>query len=284
MVSLLEILQKSTDFLEKKGVEQARLSAEHLLAHALGLTRMELYLQFERPLTEKELEPMREGIRRRGLREPLQHILGTVDFCNLELKTDRRALIPRPETEELVELIGGLSGFRPERILDLGCGSGAIALGLAGHFPLAEVIGVDASPEALELAMENSRQLRGRSPVRFFQSDWFERVDGQFDCIVSNPPYLSRSEWESAQPEVKDFEPYSALVAEEGGYACLNFLIRKASSYLTTKGLMALETGSDQHEALSRLAVESGWGEVESRPDLSGRDRFLILKNLPSGR
>jgi release factor glutamine methyltransferase len=283
MVTLIDILQKSTDFLQRKGVDQPRLNAEHLLAHGLGLKRMDLYLQFERPLTEGELAPLRELIRRRATREPLQYIIGSVDFAGLDLKVDSRCLIPRPETEELVDYLATSLSPSPDRILDLGCGSGAICLGLAAHFPRAEVFGVEADPATLALALENSKQLKGRShPVRLRRSNWFSEVDGPFDLIVSNPPYLSQAEWEVAAAEVREFEPLGALVAEEDGYACLREIIRVAPAYLVPSGLLALETGPDQHETLTEEASALGWGEVESRTDLSGRDRFLFLRQPPA--
>src|SRR5882724_9418143 len=156
MLTVLEIIRKTTDFLAGKGIESARLNSELLVGHALGLKRMQLYLQFERPLSEAELEKIRPLVRRRGQHEPVQYVLGETDFFGLHLKTDRRALIPRPETEQLLELITTRLTAPPARVLDLGTGSGAIALALAKQYPLAAVTAVDTSEDALALARENA--------------------------------------------------------------------------------------------------------------------------------
>src|SRR4051812_33714099 len=167
MLTVLEIIKRTTEFLEKRGVESARLNSELLIGHALGLKRMQLYLQFERPLAEPELEKIRPLVKRRGNREPLQYILGETEFSGVKLKVDRRALIPRPETEGLIELIEANVAAAPATILDLGTGSGAIALALAAKYPAAQVLGVDQSPEALALAGENNVQLGLADRVQF---------------------------------------------------------------------------------------------------------------------
>jgi release factor glutamine methyltransferase len=172
MRTVLEIIKMSTDFLEGKGVEQARLQAELLVGHALGLKRMQLYLQFERPLLEPELETIRGLLRRRGQREPLQYIVGTTEFFGLTLKVDRRALIPRPETEYLVSLLTERVN-PPARLLDLGTGTGAIALALAAHWPNCSVLALDVSPEAVALAEENARATGLADRVTVRPSDWF---------------------------------------------------------------------------------------------------------------
>ena len=212
MSSLLEIIKKTTDYLGGRGVESPRLNAEHLIGHALGLKRMALYLQFERVLTEAELETIRPMVRRRAQREPLQHILGETDFFGLKLKTDRRALIPRPETELLVELVTQLLSAAPATVLDLGTGGGAIALALARHWPAARVTAVDASDDALALAGENATALGLAERVTLLRSDWCAALpaEARFDLIVSNPPYLSAAETAAATPEVRDFDPSAA--------------------------------------------------------------------------
>ena len=276
MLSLLEIIQKTSEFLGGKGVESPRLNAELLVGHALELKRMQLYLQFERLLTEAELEKIRPLVRRRALREPLQYIIGHTDFHGVRLKVDRRALIPRPETELLVEMVIGLGV--PARVLDLGTGSGAIALALATAFPAAEVTAVDISEDALALAAENAAQTGLSGRVKFVRSDWFAALDreSRFDLVVANPPYLSREETGEASPEVRDHEPVSALRSGEDGMSDLRAIMAAGPKYLSANGLLALETGIAQHAELAELARGSGLARVESRQDLTRRDRFLF--------
>lgn len=279
MLTVLEIIKRSADFLAGKGVESARLNAELLIGHALGLKRMQLYLQFERPLTEPELEKIRPLVRRRGQREPLQHILGETEFHGLRLKTDRRALIPRPETEFLVELVIARVTGSPGRVLDLGTGSGAIALALAQQYPAAEIVATDASVEALALARENAALNGLEARVRWIESDWFAGLAGEtFDLIVSNPPYLSATEVAAAAPEVRDHEPRTALTPGGDGLASLEAILASAGAHLIAGGLLALETGIAQHAALLATAAQRGFMAAESRPDLTGRDRFVFAR------
>src|SRR4051812_23163954 len=196
MLTVLEIIKRTTEFFEKRDIESARLNSELLIGHALGLKRMQLYMQFERPLTETELEKIRPLVKRRSLREPLQYILGECEFSGLKLKVDRRALIPRPETEYLIELITPRVAEPPAMVVDLGTGSGAIALALAKNYPSALVTAVDRSVEALALARENAVATGLDARVKFIESDWFSALarDEKFQLIVANPPYLSDAE------------------------------------------------------------------------------------------
>jgi release factor glutamine methyltransferase len=279
MLTVLEIIKKTTDFFAGKGIESARLNAELLVGHALGLKRMQLYLQFERPLSEPELEKIRPLVRRRGQHEPVQYILGETEFFGVKLRVDRRALIPRPETEQLLELVTQQLAVPPVQILDLGTGSGAIALALAKHYPEASVTAVDLSEEALVLARENAAALDLAGRVNFLHSHWFEQLsaDARFDLIVGNPPYLTAAETAAAAPEVRAFEPVQALTADgPEGLADLQVIIAAAPKFLAPGGLLALETGIGQHAALLRLAQEAGFTAVESRQDLTKRDRFVL--------
>lgn len=277
MLTILEIIKKTTDFFAQKGVESPRLNAELLIGHALGLKRMALYLQFERPLAEAELEKIRPLVRRRAQREPLQYILGETDFRGLRVKVDRRALIPRPETELLVEHAIA-EAKAPERILDLGTGSGVIALSLAQAFPAASVVALDSSVEALALARENAVAAALPERVTFLESNWFSAlsVDSQFGLIVSNPPYLSAEETAEAAPEVRGHEPLTALTAGEGGLCDLRTIFTQAPRYLAEGGVLAVETGISQHAELKRIAHAAGFIRVEGRQDLTGRDRYLL--------
>lgn len=275
MTTILEIIEKTAAFFTKKGVPQPRLDAEWLLADTLGCGRMDLYLQFDRPLTEETLAKLRPLVRRRGEREPLAYVLGWAPFRNLRLKVDRRALIPRPETEYLLDLLPTRLQEAPKRCLDLGCGPGTVALALASEYSDAEVTGVDSSVEALDLARENAAQ-HGLQ-VNWLCCDWFAGVSGTFDLVVSNPPYLTAEEWNTAEPEVRDHEPKAALIGGQDGMKDLRRIIQQAGDFLNPGGLLALETGIDQHDALQQFAGSGPWSKVESVPDLSRRPRYLLF-------
>lgn len=277
MITLLEVLEKSTRFLEERGAADARLSAEWILAESLGLKRLDLYLQFERPLAESELIGIRKGIKRRANREPLQYILGTTEFYGVTLKTDSRALIPRPETEYLVELLHTRYLNRePDHFLDLGTGSGAIAIALLTVFPNAKAVAVDRSTEALALAEENGRIAGVSDRLQLVLSDWYAELDGTFELIVANPPYLTAEEMESAEPEVTQFEPRQALFGGEDGDRELNHIIDAGIPFLVNGGMLVLETGIHQHAELIKRAKQSGYTAVQSAKDLNRRDRYLI--------
>ncbi len=277
--TVLDVVRKSADFLGRKQVENPRLNAEWLIAHALGMGRMQLYMQFDRPLQEPELGKMREYVARRGKREPLQYIIGQTPFLNLTIKCDHRALIPRPETEQLVEQIIDLGpGIDEEvRILDLGTGSGAIALALAMHFPRSQVVAIDESIKAIDLAKENALHCGLQNRVEFVQSDWFEKLGeaDSFDLIVANPPYLTKEELSDAESEVKDFEPVIALVADNAGLEDLLIIIEGAFKHLEEGGSLWLETGIEQHSALLDSCNRYGYSESEGINDWSGRPRFV---------
>ena len=281
MLTILDIIKKTTDFLAGKGVESARLNAELLIGHALALKRMALYLQFERVLSEPELEKIRPLVRRRSQREPLQYILGETEFHGLKLKVDRRALIPRPETELLVERVLATCAERANvatNVLDLGTGSGAIALAMAAGMPSASVTAVDFSEDALALARENAIATGLQDRVVLTRSHWFAGLaaEARFDVMVANPPYLSAEETAETAPEVRANEPAKALTAAEGGLADLREIVAQAPVYLNAGGLLALETGITHHPEVLRLATAAGFSRMESRQDLTGRDRYVL--------
>jgi release factor glutamine methyltransferase len=279
MLTVLEIIKKTTEFLARKDIESPRLNAEILIGHALGLKRMQLYLQFERLLEERELEAIRPLVRRRGQHEPLQYILGVTDFLGLTLKVDPRALIPRPETEQLIELVMARCPAPPARILDLGTGSGALALALALAYPSARVTATDCDGEALALAGENAVATGLAERVRFIESDWFAGLPAEtYELIVANPPYLSAEEAAQIPLEVRGFEPNRALVAEDGGVADLRAIVGSAAEFLVPGGLLALETGEAQHGLMLPWLRSAGFGLVESLRDLAGRERFVLAR------
>jgi len=278
-MTLLEVLRSTTGYFTQRNIESPRLNAEHLLAHVLKVKRIDLYLEFERTLTDEELAPLRELVRRRGQSEPLQHLLGTVEFCGHTFICDKRALIPRPETEELVELlqseIHSASGGAKSKMLDVGTGSGVIALSLAAKFPQAEVHGIDVSEEALALAQENAERLGLTSRVTFWESDLLTDVSHEYDLIVANLPYVTIAERDSLLPDVLR-DPAVALFAGERGDALIRDLIAAAPAHLRPGGRLALEIGVDQVEGLTALIENADFHDISARRDFSGVIRFLF--------
>ena len=266
-MTLLEVLQSTTAYFTKHKIDNPRLNAEHLLAHALGRTRMDLYLEFERPLSDAELVPLRDLVKRRGQGEPLQHLLGTVEFCGLTFRCDKRAMVPRPETEQLVELLASeVSGQRSAvRILDVGTGSGIIGLSLAAKFPEAKVCAIDVSDDALALARENAARL-GLERVRFQKSDLLESLSERFDLIVANLPYISMQDRHLLSREMLH-DPEVALFAGPAGDELVRRLIEQAPSHLNPAGLVALEIGVGQAEAFAKLLGPKNYHDIESKRD-----------------
>jgi release factor glutamine methyltransferase len=280
--TVLRLLRWSTQYLEAKGIPGVRIDVEQLLAHALKLRRLDLYLHFDRPLTEGELEVFKPLLLERAERRPLQYILGRAAFRELDLVVDERVLIPRPETEELVEAVltrtreWGREGLEA---VDIGTGSGAIALSLAQEGPFRRVTATDRSSEALRVARENATRhgLEGR--VRFLEGDLYEALPPgeRVDVVVSNPPYVSREEMGGLAPEIRLWEPHLALDAGEGGLTVLHRLVDGASGVLRPGGILALEIGSGQAQAMvERIRSREGWEAPVVLRDLSGRDRIIL--------
>ena len=311
-MTVLEAIQKSTEFLAKKGVESPRLQTELLLAHLLKLPRMKLYLNFERTLTPAETDGLREFIKRRGQREPLQHITGSTSFCGLEITVNRAALIPRPETELLAELGWNfLSTLNPQpsTALDFGTGTGCIAIALAVKCPSAKVVATDVSPDALALAKQNAGRNNVAERIEFLQGDGFAALHNEseggaprrpdspkeewgsrssplrkmeFDLIISNPPYIPSAEIATLQPEVRDFDPRAAL---DGGADGLDFyrkLAMESKPFLKPGGKVMLEFGDGQADAIRKIFEAEKWIVEAVREDYSQRERFLIAKSSSS--
>jgi len=278
-MTVLEVLQSTTAYFQKRHIENPRLNAEHLLAHVLGRKRIELYLEFERTLLESDLTPLREMVRRRGTREPLQHLLGTVEFYGRTFGCDKRALVPRPETEQLVELL--ISRFKSEishsRMIDVGTGSGVIALSLAAEFPEAEVVGADISESALMLARENADRLGLADRVRFQRSNLLENVQPGFDLIAANLPYVSTEHRRNLSREVLH-DPEVAVFFFFCGDELLQELIARAPSWLQPGGILALEIGIGQSEALMSALAEKNYRDICTENDYSGVTRFLFAR------
>lgn len=275
MKTVLEVLRATTDYFAKHGVESPRLNAEHLVAHALGKKRLELYLEFDRPLGEKELEPLRDLVRKRATGVPLQHLLGTVEFHGRVFASDARALIPRPETEHLVELILAQEGPKPKRIIDIGTGSGVIALTLAAELPEAEVEAVDISPDALSLARENAERLGLTHRVKFFESDLLSGSEGAYDLIVANLPYIAKDEIPKLSREVQH-DPVLALDGGDVGVEIIQRLIAQAREHLNPGGRLALEIGHDQSARLAAELERQNYRDICPVADYQGALRFLF--------
>ncbi|MGC3957420.1 MAG: peptide chain release factor N(5)-glutamine methyltransferase [Verrucomicrobiota bacterium] len=282
-MTVLEVISKSADFLAKKGVDSPRLQTELLLAHVLQLPRMKLYLNFERKLTEPELDALRKLIQRRGQREPLQHLVGSTSFCGLEMVVNRHVLIPRPETELLAEAgwqFLSTLGSAPTTALDFGTGSGCIAIALAAKSPTAHIVAVDVSTEALAIAQQNAAKHNVADRMKFRHGDGFSALKTSecFDLIVSNPPYIASAEIEVLQPEVRDHDPRGAL---DGGADGLDFyrrLAAEAKSFLKPHGKLMLEFGEGQADALTAILVAQNWTVEAVHPDYTQRLRFLIAQ------
>jgi release factor glutamine methyltransferase len=276
-MTVLEVLQATAAYFKKHNLENPRLNAEHLLAHVLGRKRIELYLEFERQLTERELAPLRDLVKRRSEGEPLQHLLGTVEFCGHVFLCDKRAMVPRPETEELVELLKSKIQNPKSEIVDVGTGSGVIALSLAAKFPEAKVLAVDISDDALALARENADSLGLSDRVQFIKSRLLENVEGVFDLVVANLPYVSTQERHALSREVLR-DPEIALFAGDRGDELVRELIDQAPSHLRFGGVLALEIGLGQSQALLSALAEKNYRDICSKNDYNGVTRFLFAR------
>ncbi len=280
--TVLNLVLWSAHYLEGKGVPGARLDAEHLLADTVGVPRLELYLQHDRPLQASELAAFKPRLLRRARREPLQYILGRAAFREMDLTVDRRVLVPRPETELLAgEVLAWAAGRAPAglRALDLGTGCGALALALATEGDFASVVATDISRGALEVASMNGEQYHDGAPVEFRAGSLYDPVgrDERFDVIVSNPPYIPGTQMEGLEPEVRDWEPRRALEAGADGMLVLAPLIAGAPRHLASGGLLALEVGADQAPSVARRIDDtSAFAGVRIVPDLTGRERMVL--------
>lgn len=299
MKTLLEVLQSGTDYLARQGCDEARATMQHLMAHVLHCNRTALYSQFDRPIQEAELAPLRQLLKRRAAGEPLQHLLGSTEFFRREFLTDARALIPRPETEELVEMVLKKIPAHPVRVLDMGTGSGIIGITLALELKerAREVVLADISPQALDLALENAMRLGAR--VSTVQTDLFENIplekaalrpeeaeppcsateeegqdavqDMRFDVIVANLPYIA--DGEKLDPEVMR-DPHTALFGGPNGWEIIERFLARARDYLNENGFIALEIGHDQAATVTQIMDGYGYNYMEVLKDMSGIARF----------
>jgi release factor glutamine methyltransferase len=269
-LSLGDVLRRASEHLDKTS-ETGRLDAELLLAHTLGRHRIELYTDFDRPLSSHELDAYRDLVARRARHEPVAYILGEWGFRRLTLNVDRRALIPRPETEIVVErALTHLRGVEQPAVLDVGTGTGAIALAIADEHPGAKVTAVDVSPDALELARENVA--RTGLAVELLHHDLRAGLPGgPYDLVVSNPPYVEPADLGTLMPDVRDYEPHVALV----GTGTTEAIARAATDVLSPGGHLVLEVGDGQATTTAAMLDGLGYGAVVTTPDLAGRDRVV---------
>jgi release factor glutamine methyltransferase len=277
--SLLDILNKTSDWFKGRGIENHRLDAQLLLGHVLGMKRLDLYMNFDRPVADTELARYRDLVKRRGAREPLQHLIGEMPFREITLKVDRRALIPRQETELIVDLVRkNLQPGRANSVLDMGVGAGPIFLSIAKEITNCKVHGADISPDALRLARENAER-NGLSADNLVQSDLFAAFPPgmRWDLIVSNPPYVGDREKSGLQPEVRDFDPAAALFGGEEGWEFPLRLIGEAYGRLHESGVLIVEIGAGQFPILKEKTASEPWKSCESSVDYQGVERFLIL-------
>jgi len=278
----LEILNQAVEKLRLAGIDRPRTNAELLLGAVLGKSKVDLYLDKDRILTSYEIEKFNQFIKERISHKPVQYIIGTVEFFDLEFKVDERVLIPRPETETLVEaVIEQLKDKEKPKIIDLGTGSGAIAISLAKNLKEAFVYATDVSRDALEVAKENAVRNKVENQIEFLWGDLFDplrdkNLEGQIDCVVSNPPYVSRDEFETLPKEIKDYEPIVALASEGEGVFFHKKIIENSVGFLKKRGLLALEMALGQAEKVANLIHQSGdFSNTEIIKDLSGIDRVV---------
>jgi release factor glutamine methyltransferase len=279
MITVLEVIKLSTEYLQKKGVESPRVNAEILLAEILKCKRLDLYLAFDKPLAEKELSDYREAIRKRGLRIPLQYIIGNVEFYGLKLLVNESVLIPRPETELLVENIINESNKSVNiRVLDIGVGSGNISLSILKNISNANVVAIDISELALQVAKKNAELNSLQDRIYFklcnIMNDSLNDL-GKFDIIISNPPYVSENDYETLEPELKMYEPKIALTDNSNGISFYKKIIEVSDKILKKPGKLFFELGMGQSMQVKTLFEQKGYSNISISKDYSGTDRII---------
>ncbi|MDH3268416.1 MAG: peptide chain release factor N(5)-glutamine methyltransferase [Ignavibacteria bacterium] len=279
MITVLESIKLSTDFLAGKGIESPRTNAELLLGHIIGCKRLDLYLLFDRPLSGIELQQYREYIKRRGTFEPLQYILGKVEFYGLELIVNQTVLIPRPETELLVEnIINQSSKEKESMILDVGCGSGNISIALAVNLETVNIITTDIREETLQVAKANAKKHSVSNRIKFINHNILENDFNNFpmfDIIVSNPPYVSKENFSTLQREIKDFEPRTAVTDESDGYTFFKVIAKEAATKLTTNGKLFFEIADGQSDGVRKIMEQNNFDNITVIKDYQKIDRIV---------
>jgi len=272
--TLLKMLDWITEFFDGKGIDNPRLDAQLLLAHLLQLDRVGLYLNYDRPLSAEELDRIRPLVKRRGQREPLQYLLGGTEFWSLAFEVSPAVLIPRADTEILVEEALSRAGERG-CLLDVGTGSGAIVISLATELPDWQLVGLDISTAALAVAIRNAEKHGVAERVAMLHGDLAKLPERRYDLIVANPPYIDPEEWPELMPEVRCYEPREALLAADRGLACYRQLAAQATDRLAPGGWLLVEIGCRQSEAVRQLFAAAGLTEIFVRNDYADRPRVV---------
>ena len=279
MLTVLEALNGASDYLQNKGIKSARLNSELLLAHILNCKRLELYLSFDRPLQKSETDSYRELLKRRSTFEPLQYIISKVEFYGLEFEVNSSVLIPRPETELLVEaVIESVKKDERISILDIGSGSGNIAVALAKNIPSSKVIGLDISEKAVETSIRNAKLNGVENQVMFIQKNILNGIDvpqSDFDVVVSNPPYVSINDFNNLDPELRLYEPKIALTDESDGLSFYNKITVLSRSLLKENGKIFFEIGAGQSEAVKSILLENNFTNIIIKKDYSEIERII---------
>ncbi|MGQ9922146.1 MAG: peptide chain release factor N(5)-glutamine methyltransferase [Desulfobacca sp.] len=284
--TILRVLRWAENYLQRQGINEPRASAALLLAHCLHCTRLDLYLRYDQPLSAAELECYKRLLRRRLAHEPIQYITGHQEFWSLDFLVSPAVLIPRPETELIAEAVLKYAADRPHgsagrRLLDVGTGSGILAVVLAKELPQAQVVAVDQSAAALALARKNIHRHGVQDRVALVQGDLLTPLASQpcFDIIVSNPPYVPTPDWEQLPADIRDYEPRLALDGGADGLAVLRLLAAAAHQYLRPGGLLALEVGQGQAETVAQLLTQTGaYGPVHIIPDYQRLGRIVTAQ------
>ncbi|NGX39388.1 MAG: Release factor glutamine methyltransferase [Chlamydiae bacterium] len=279
MKHLKTVLELATAYLEKHKIERARYSSEQLLAHSLEMKPIELYMHHDRPMEEEELVVFRKGLKRKITGEPLEYILGCIEFYHCRIKTGPAALIPRQETEILLDLVNARLDGSERTVLDLCTGSGCLAIGLKKAQPHLQLTAVDLSVEALALAKENAEI--NQMPIEWLHGDLIEPVrERKFDLVLCNPPYIAEKEYEGLSASVRDFEPKIALVSGESGYEFYERLSRELPQILFPNAKVFFEIGKGQGAGLLKLFSSKNWKDSKVEPDWAGHDRFFSSISL----
>ncbi len=274
--TISKLLEWATKELNNSGISSPKQNVETILAHTLNIKRLDIYLQLERKFSGKKLEIVFNIISRRKDKEPLQYILGETEFYGYTIKVDKSVLIPRPETELLVErIIAEENDIK--NILEIGTGSGALVIALAKKMNGIVIDATDISEDALRIAEQNT--ILNQVDINIFKSDIFDNVLNKYDLIISNPPYISLTDYEELPVEIKDFEPKSALLADDNGLFFYNKILQKAKDHLTESGKIYFEIGYDQAKKITEIAKKNRFSNIKVFKDLNGFDRIVRIIN-----
>ena len=280
--TISSLLNWTVNYFKSKNIQSARLDAEVLLSHVLRQERIYLYVHFDEPMEQNELSKFREYVKKRAQHVPIAYIIGEREFMGLPFKVTKDTLIPRPDTEILVEnVLNNVDKDKEIEIVDIGTGSGAIILSLLVNLPKAQGKTVDISSKAIEVAKENAVNLQVNDRCEFFVGDLFAPLNGnKFDLIVSNPPYIPQKDIATLEDDVKEYEPVSALTDGGDGLSYYRRLLSEGKAYIKENGFIALEIGIYQSEDVKQIAMDNGWKDIKIIKDYAGIDRVVLAWNV----